>query len=77
MSTVSGAVVIDISYSSQRSLRLPWPLSVCASEAFSLDLLLRAGAHRPEVIADSERHILEEPRLQQNNRMQLDLLISA
>jgi len=76
VSNVGVAVVIDNGYSSHRYLRLPW-LSAGESEAFSLDLPLGPGAHRVEVIADPERHILEEQHLQQNNRMQLDVVIPA
>ena len=74
VSDVGVAVVIDNCYSSHRYLRLPW-LSAGETEAFALDLPLSPGPHRLEVIADPERHILEEAALQQNNQRGLDLVI--
>jgi len=76
VSDVGVAVVIDNCYSSHRYLRLPW-LSAGEAEAFSLNLPLTPGAHQVEVIADPERHILEEQRLHLNNRMRLDLVIPS
>jgi len=76
VSDVGVAVVVDDCYSSHRYLRLPW-LSAGESETFQIDLTLPPGAHRLEVIADPERHILEEAALQQNNRMAIDLVLPS
>ena len=76
VSDVGVAVVINNRYDSHRYLRLPW-LNAGEHETFSLELDLAPGPHQLVVIADPERHILEEQPLQANNRMQLDLVIPA
>ena len=76
VSDVGIAVVIDNAYDSHRYLRLPW-LSAGDHEDFSLDLPLVPGEHRLQVIADPERHILEDARLQGNNCSELTLEIPA
>ena len=75
VSEVGVAVVIDNRYDSHRYLRLPW-LSGGESEAFHLDIPLDCGPHRLEVIADPEQDVLEEASHRQNNKMQIDLMIS-
>ncbi len=72
VSSVGVVVVINDRYSDHRYLRLPW-LAAGAAEAFTLPLPLPAGEHRLVVIADPERHILEEARLLTNNRATLTL----
>jgi hypothetical protein len=74
VSNVGVAVVVDDRYSSHCYLRLPW-LAAGTSETFTVPLDLSPGSHRLEVIADPEKHILEEVADQLNNRVSLELLI--